>query len=354
MTLTILSVAYPLAPVGPDTVGGSEQVLCALDRALVEAGHNSLVVAMEGSSVAGTLLAVPRRAGQLSNEVRETTWPGQREAIIAALQRWPVDVIHMHGLDFWGYLPPPGVPVLATLHLPPTWYPADGLRPSRPDTWLNCVSWSQHNACPPGLNLLDPIENGVPVEALMARHAKRGFALVLGRVCPEKGLHHAIDAAEQSGVPLIIAGEVFPYEEHLRYFDEEIAPRLGPNVRFLGPIGFTRKRRLITAARCLLVPSLVDETSSLVAREAAACGTAVIAFRRGALPETVEHENTGFLVDTVEDMAAAIARAGEISSERCRAVAHARFSLTSMTSRYFEIYARLAQASRNERLTASA
>ena len=354
MRLTILSVAYPLAPVGPDAVGGSEQVLHALDGALVAAGHDSIVVAMEGSTVAGTLVPVPRREGPLSNAVREAAWPAHEAAIQDALLRWPVDVIHMHGLDFWAYLPPPGPPVLATLHLPPSWYPEGTLFPARADTWLQCVSHAQHRACPPGVKLLAPVENGVPVAALAARHAKRRFALMLGRICPEKGVHLAIEAAKQADIPLLIAGELFPYEDHQRYFSEEVKPRLDRQRRFIGPVGFARKRRLLTAARCLLVPSLVDETSSLVAREAAACGTPVIAFPRGALPETVEDGRTGLLVTDVDEMAAAIEKAATISPRICREVAQARFSLENMVGRYFDIYERLAASGHTQdRLTAS-
>jgi glycosyltransferase involved in cell wall biosynthesis len=344
VSLTVLSVAYPLAPVGPDAVGGAEQVLHALDRALVAAGCRSIVVAQEKSEVAGELVPVPKPRGALSDAVRDAAWATYAQAIRRALRRWPVDLIHMHGIDFWRYLPPPGPPALITLHLPPSWYPGDSLFPRRPDTWLQCVSQVQHRTCPPGVNLLPPIENGVPVAALQARHARRRFALMLGRVCPEKGVHLAIDAAKLADVGLLIAGEVFPYEEHVRYFRQQVQPRLDARRRFLGPIGFARKRRLLTAARCLLVASLVDETSSLVAREAAACGTPVVAFPRGALRETLEHGRTGFLVEDVAGMAEAIHRAPEIEPEICRAIARERFSLEQMVERYFESYSLLTSA----------
>jgi hypothetical protein len=342
MRLTVLSIAYPLAPVGPEAVGGAEQVLSHIDRALVDAGHRSIVVAQEGSAVAGTLVAVPAETGAFDEAARERAHQRHRQAIAAALHRWPIDVVHLHGIDFHAYLPPPGVPALATLHLPPSWYPAEALRPVRPDTWLNCVSRAQHEACPPSPCLLLPIENGVPTRALRARHAKRGFAMTLGRICPEKGVHLAIEAAKKADVPLLVAGEVFPYEAHERYFREEVRPRLDGRRRFIGAIGFRRKRRLLTAARCLLVPSLVPETSSLVAREAIACGTLVVAFSAGALPETVEHGKTGFLVQDVDAMAEAIAAAPNLSPDLCRQVAADRFSLERMTTRYLDVYRSLA------------
>jgi glycosyltransferase involved in cell wall biosynthesis len=346
VTLTILSVAYPLAPVGPDAVGGAEQVLAQLDRALVDAGHRSIVVARDDSRIAGTLVPVPEQTVVLDDGARQRAWQAHREAIATALRRWPVDLVHLHGVDCAAYLPPPGVPALITLHLPPTWYPAETLRPTRPGTWLHCVSAAQHAACPESPSRLPPIDNGVPVEALAARHAPRAFALVLGRICPEKGVHLAVEAAKRADASLLIAGEVFPYEAHRRYFADEVQPRLDARRRFIGPVGFARKRRLLTAARCLLVPSLAPETSSLVAREALACGTPVIGFPHGALPDTIEHGRTGFLVDGVDGMADAIGLARNLDPALCRRVARERFSLDGMTARYFNLYRRLARPDR--------
>lgn len=343
MSLTILSVAYPLAPVGPDAVGGAEQVLGQLDAALVERGHRSIVIACEGSRTAGTLIPVSLPEDDYDAVAQAEAHARYRTAIARALAQHPVDVVHLHGIDFHAYLPAPGVPVLVTLHLPPAWYPPEALRPTRPGTWIHAVSHAQHVACPPGPHLLAPIENGVAIGA--ARHAKRRFALTLGRICPEKGVHLAIEAAKAAEVPLLIAGEVFAYGAHQRYFAEEIAPRLDARRRYIGPVGLARKRRLLGAARCLLVPSLAPETSSLVAREAIACGTAVVAFANGALPETVEHGRTGFLVTDVPAMAAAIGRAGTIDPEECRRVGKERFSLEGMVRGYLAAYGRLATRS---------
>jgi len=118
MPLTILNVAYPLAPVGPDAVGGAEQVLSQLDRALVDAGHQSIVIACEGSRVAGTLVSVPQANGPLADTQIDAARARHGQAIVAALDRWRIDVVHLHGADFYTYLPPAGIPVLATLHLP--------------------------------------------------------------------------------------------------------------------------------------------------------------------------------------------------------------------------------------------
>jgi glycosyltransferase involved in cell wall biosynthesis len=340
VSLTILSVGYALAPVGPDAVGGAEQILSALDRALVAAGDTSLVVAPEGSCVAGRLIATAKLPAQVTDRERGAIQRRQRQAIEQALSDHRIDLIHAHGLDFSEHLPETSVPTLITLHLPAEFYRPEAFA-ERSNTWLHCVSVAQQRRFAPLPHLLDPIPNGVPIDRLRARHARRDFALTLGRICPEKGFHLALDAARRAGTPLLIAGRVFPYEAHQRYFSEEIRPRLGRDARFLGPIGFARKRRLLTAARALLIPSLVAETSSLVAMEALACGCPVVAFRAGALPDIVDPGVTGFLVSSIDEMAAAIPRCDNLDRDRCRDIALRRFSLDAMIDAYFAVYRRL-------------
>ena len=338
--LTVLSVAFPFAPVGPDAVGGAEQVLTAVEEAAVRAGHRSLVIACAGSVCRGTLIPTP--SWDLEDEsLRATAREHHRRTIVKALRQWPVDLIHLHGLDFASYLPPPGPPVLATLHLSPRLYPREALFPSRPDTWLHAVSDSQHHDCPPGAPLLDPIPNGVDLQRLHPGPRKEGFALALGRICPEKGFHLALDAARAAGVPLRLGGEVFPYPEHQRYFREEIEPRLDRLRRFLGPVGLERKRHLLATARCVVVPSQIAEACPLVALEALACGTPVVASPLGALPAIVDPGRTGFLVSTIPEMAEAIRRADTLDPAECRREAERRFSAEVMTARYLDLYHRL-------------
>jgi glycosyltransferase involved in cell wall biosynthesis len=190
-------------------------------------------------------------------------------------------------------------------------------------------------------NLLPEIENGVPVERLNLRISKRQFAISLGRICPEKGFHIAVSAAGQAKIPILIAGEVFPYEEHLSYFRNVLQPLLGRSGKFIGAIDFERKRRLLTASRCLLVPSLVPETSSLVTMEALACGTPVVAFPNGALPELIENGKTGYLVENEFEMAEAIHRCQDIDPEDCRNAAREKFTSERMAKSYLDLYKRI-------------
>jgi glycosyltransferase involved in cell wall biosynthesis len=349
MTLTVLNVAYPFAAVGPDAVGGAEQVLAQLDAALVDAGHRSIVVAAEASSVRGTLHAVPAIRGPIGDAERRIAWAEHQRAIRGAVERHAPDVIHLHGIDFRDYLPPAGAtPILVTLHLPPAWYPPETFTDARDDVHLHCVSRAQHEACPPGARLLPPIPNGVPVQALDCRVHKRRYAIALGRICPEKNLHVALEAGRLANFSVLLGGTVFPYEAHQLYYFEQVVPLLDAQRIFLGPLGFARKRRLLAGARCLLLPTLAPETSSLVAMEALACGTPVVAFPSGALPEIVDHGETGFLVRDAAEMADAIAACAGLDPERCRAVARERFPLAGMVARYFDVYQQLARRTQRD------
>jgi len=168
--------------------------------------------------------------------------------------------------------------------------------------------------------------------------------LALGRICPEKGFHFAIDAAKKAGVEFILGGEVFPYASHQEYFRKKIVPRLDKRRRFIGPVGFNTKRQLLLQAKCLLIPSTVQETSSLVAMEALAAGTPGIAFASGALPEIVDHGKTGYLVSNTREMAKAIGAIDKIDCEECRRSAHRRFSAEKMWQGYEQAYRRIISA----------
>lgn len=339
--LTILSVAYSLATVESGSVGGAEQVLGEIDRALVTGGHQSIVIACEGSRVAGELVATPWPSEPLTSAAFAPAHAAARRAMADVLARRRVDVIHMHGIDFHRYLPPPGVPTLVTLHLPPSWYPAEVFHLQRPHTYLHCVSESQRRACPQGAHILPTIRNGITAPPA-PRSESRDDVVALGRICPEKGFHIALDAARIANVRMRLAGRVFAYPEHRRYYREQIFPRLDEHRRFVGAVHGRDKWRLLAGARCVLVPSLAPETSSLVAMEAMAIGTPVVAFASGALAEIVEPGVTGYLVHDTSEMADAIDASRAIDRETCRRVARARFSAARMTSRYIARYRALA------------
>ena len=163
----------------------------------------------------------------------------------------------------------------------------------------------------------------------------------MGRVCEEKGPHVAIEVARQTGMPLILAGQVYPFSYHEQYYRREIRPYLGlddPRVCFIETPDFRMKRKLLSEARAVLIPSLVDETSSLVAMEAMACGTPVIGFRRGAIPEVVVDAETGFVVNDAGEMAEAVWWTGEINPHACRAHVEINYSAERMANEYEALY----------------
>jgi glycosyltransferase involved in cell wall biosynthesis len=340
--LSILTVAYPLAPVGPDAVGGAEQIASALDRALVAAGHRSTVLACDGSQVAGELVSTGPVPDRLDDAAKSKARAQHANRIEQLLSKRRFDIVHFHGVDVLNYLPSPGVPTVITVHLPADWY-SPALFAPRARTALVAVSESARRSFPDKGAMVRVIPNGVPEELFSSRHAKRGFVLALGRICPEKGFHIALDAAKQAGLPLLLGGAIYPYPEHQAYFETEIRPRLDRSRRYLGPLGFRRKRRLLSAARCFSMPSLAAETGALAAVEALASGTPVVAFPNGALREIVSHGRTGFLVASVEQMAEAMHAAARLDPRECRAAA-ARFDGRAMARAYLDLYAEMAAA----------
>ena len=147
-------------------------------------------------------------------------------------------------------------------------------------------------------------------------------------------------------MPITLAGQVYPFSYHQQYFEREVAPRLRaiPNASFISAPSAELKRRLLREAQALLITSLAEETSSLVAMEAAASGTPVVAFRRGALAEVVREGVTGFLVEDVSQAVSALRQVASISPASCVQHARENFSAVKMAERYSQLYERLTQS----------
>lgn len=346
--LTVVSVAYPFAEVGPSAVGGAEQVLAELDRALTLAGHRSFVLGCQGSSAAGQLVPVDVPKGTITDRVRHGVARAYRDRITALLARYAVDVLHFHGIDCAEYLPAGGPPKIVTLHLSHTEYPAWLLSPQT-GVHLTCVSEDQRARLPAGVRAT-VIGNGVDLERIHPEPSPRGgYAACLARICPEKGLDIALRAAHAAGAALHIAGRVFPYADHQEYFASTVRPLLDERRKLVGPLGGEQKRAFLANADCVVVPSQVEETSSLVTMEAFAAGTPVIASTRGALPSLVEPGVTGFLARDERELTEALARAKTLDRARCRTTAETRFDIRKTTAEYMTLYERVAGTARAKR-----
>lgn len=339
--MTVLSVAFALLPVSEHAAGGSEQILWQLERGLVNAGYRSFVVAAKGSSIQGCLLPTPRANCEITDEVRRAAHRAHRKAIQSLIETSSIDLIHFHGLDFTEYIPAGGPPMLATLHLPVDWYPQHIFQ--IPGLTLNFVSQSQaaSRVDGRGADHLPVVQNGIDLSVYRKQAVKEDFILVLARICPEKGIDVALRVAHRLGLRAIVAGPVHPFVEHQDYFKRCVKPLLDDKRQYIGPVGLDEKVDLFARAKCLLAPSSVAETSSLVAMESIASGTPVVAFRSGALPEVVEDGVTGFVVGSEDEMADAVRRLDQISAENCRAIAAARYDGDRMVREYLGVYERL-------------
>jgi glycosyltransferase involved in cell wall biosynthesis len=344
--LNVLSVAYRLAPVAPHAVGGAEQVLGALDRALIAAGHRSVVLACSGSSVAGELCAVDIDDGPLTGALRAraATLFGERLERLVHERRF--DVIHFHGMDVADYpLDAPWlreVPKLVTLHVPLEWYPMSLLQTSGNVAFNSVSEW--HGARLGGAPFVRAsIPNGVDLSMWYPELRPRGSHVAcLGRICHEKGFDIALRAAHAAELPLLLAGHTFGYAEHERHFNEDIAPLLDDRRRFVGRVHGESKRQMLAHASALVVPSRVAETCSLVTLEALACGTPVIVPRSGAPATLIEHGVSGWVAEGEVEIATALGRLSQLDRAACRRRAE-RFDQKEMVRRYFELYGELSE-----------
>jgi glycosyltransferase involved in cell wall biosynthesis len=331
----ILMVAYPLLPVTESSAGGAEQILWTLERELNARDWHTTVAACEGSSFAGELLATgkaPRVRDGFAEREKEHT-----ERVVEACATGNFDIVLDHSGHFFRHAARVTGPVLATLHLPRSLYAEGAFEGLAPNVHFNCVSETQRLTFVDIPQVLGVVKNGIAVERFAISRRKADYLLWLGRVCPEKAPHLAIAAAQRAGMPIVVAGQVYPFRWHEEYWEREVKPLIDfDRVRWVKVPSFAEKSKLLRDARALLVTPLVAETTSLVALEAMASGTPVIAFDAGTLPEVVT-KSTGFLVKNVEEMALACRKVSEIRALDCREWVQRNYSAKAMADGYEDL-----------------
>jgi glycosyltransferase involved in cell wall biosynthesis len=352
--IRIFYVAYPLLTVSDESAGGAEQILWTLEREMARRGALTAVAASAGSRVSGELFSTGDPCTQPDDYERRRNEHENRVVDFVRRQESegkPFDLVHDQSGSFWRRAVEIDSPVLATLHLPRSFYPAGSFDDVPDNVSFNCVSDSQAHSFADLEALLGVARNGIALDcfadddgAVVRRGSSdRKGLLWLGRICEEKAPHLALEIAACAGLPITIAGQIYPFSYHQQYFEREVVPRLRetPNAEFISAPSAELKLRLLRDATALLITSLADETSSLVAMEAAASGTPVVAFRRGALPEVVRDDMTGFLVEDAVEAVLALQEVSGIDPKVCVQYAQENFSAGKMAERYSALYARI-------------
>jgi glycosyltransferase involved in cell wall biosynthesis len=329
-------IAPPYFAVPPPAYGGIEAVVADLVNGLVDRGHHVTLVAAGDHRTAAQRFV--RTYDEPPAEKLGTPAPEAVHAARAAsrLDDLDVDLVHDHTLAGPLAATARDVPTVVTAHGPEEGEIGDLHRALGGRIHLVAISQAQR-ALSPDLPWAGVVHNGIPVETYPFRERKDGFALFLGRCNEEKAPHLAIDAARAAGRRIVLAAKCSEPAEQ-EYFEREVAPRLGRDAEFVGEADAQRKRGLLSRASCLLFPIQWEEPFGLVMVEAMACGTPVVALRRGSVPEVVVDGVTGFVCDDVETLADKVRAADRLSPRDCRAHAENAFSVDAMARGYERIY----------------
>jgi glycosyltransferase involved in cell wall biosynthesis len=340
-SMQIAQIAPLTEAIPPKLYGGTERVVSWLTEELIALGHDVTLFASGDSQTSAKLEAIWPRALRLDGAVRDPN--ALHMAMLEHVYRRAADfdVLHFH-LDYYPFslFSRQSTPFVTTLHgrldLPehqPTF-----------DTFntVPVVSISNSQRRPlPQANWVRTVHHGLPERLLMPTRAKPSYFAFLGRIAPEKGIDRAIRIAEHCGMPLKVAAKVDSSDHD--YYNETIAPMMKTaNVEFIGEINDKQKPEFLGGASVLLVPIDWPEPFGLVMIEAMACGTPVIAFNRGSVPEIIEDGLTGFVVEDINGAIGAVDRLGHLSRDRIRKRFEERFTARRMAQDYLSVYRSLA------------
>jgi glycosyltransferase involved in cell wall biosynthesis len=343
--MRIAQIAPLTEAVPPRLYGGTERVVHWLTEELVALGHEVTLFASGDSCTSATLDAAWPKALRLDGSVRDANALHMLmlERVRQKCDNEEFDALHFH-LDYYPFslFSRQPTPFLTTLHGRldlPEHQPLFTTFSSIP---LVSISDAQRSPVPQA-NFIRTIHHGLPERLLTPRAVKPTYLAVLGRIAPEKGVDRAIKIATRCGIPLRIAAKVDRADQD--YYDAVVKPMIDhPLVDYIGEIGDHEKSDFLSGAVGLLLPIDWPEPFGLVMIEAMACGTPVIAYDRGSVPEIVEDGKTGFVVEDEAGAVAAVARLPELDRQAIRRHFEARFTARRMALDYLETYQSLIDA----------
>jgi glycosyltransferase involved in cell wall biosynthesis len=335
--MKIAQVAPLTEAVPPRLYGGTERVISWLTEELVALGHDVTLFASGDSVTSAELVSIWPCALRLDGTVRDP-YALHIDLIEQVCRRArEFDIIHFH-LDYlpFSVMSRQSVPYVTTLHGRLDLPEHQPVYKTFSHVPLISISDSQRRPLPQA-NWVDTIYHGLPAELLQPRETTPSYLAFLGRVSPEKGLDRAIEIARMSQMPLKVAAKVDQADK--KYFESQIVPLLSQaHVEFIGEIDDARKPEFMSGAAALLTPIDWPEPFGLVMIEAMACGTPVVAFNRGSVPEVIDQGVTGFVVEDVRSAAAAVREAVKLPRQRVRERFEQRFTARRMAKDYLETY----------------
>lgn len=338
MTLRVGMLGPISHQIPPPSYGPWERVTYELVEGLEELGHEVTLFGPEGtmSSASRFVATCPHPLDKGGLDAR--LWEERHIAIAMEMAHsGAFDLVHshmhVHALGFSRLLP---CPMINTLHGVAWHEPHRQILDAYQEQPYVSISNSERGFLR-SLNYVATVYNGIRVEDFPLKTASGDYLVFVGRMAPEKAVDLAIAVAQRSDVRLVLAGEV--EEQHRDFFAAEIESRLAVGrIEFLGSLNRAEVIHLVGGAAGLLMPLRWDEPFGLVVTEAMSCGTPVIGWRRGAMPEIIRHGETGFLVDGVEDAVTAVTRLHEIDPLACRRHVEQNFTRQTMAAGYAAAY----------------